>query len=224
MSLSLILSWIYLFGQLVLAGLAVWTRINKRHPNTAGYVSNATKFTTWLFFLAIIGFILLLIWNAVSDEFKMPVMNNGNYWLTIPICIVLYICYYIIAFKPVTAEELETIKSKNGRIVEFSGSLATGLLGALAGMGAGFVAIVLEVLNPWVLIKQVGNTLTYAAKGTMGFVTSFIAGAFVILAVLVIVLWGAFFLPIIGMFVLPACGIIRFLINSYKYKDGPKTI
>jgi hypothetical protein len=91
-------------------------------------------------------------------------------------------------------------------------------------MGAGFVAIVLEVLNPWVLIKQVGNTLTYAAKGTMGFVTSFIAGAFVILAVLVIVLWGAFFLPIIGMFVLPACGIIRFLINSYKYKDGPKTI
>ena len=126
--------------------------------------------------------------------------------------------------KPVTAEELESIKSKNGRIVEFSGSLAAGLLGALAGMGAGFVAIVLEVLNPWVLIKQVGNTLTYAAKGTMGFVTSFIAGAFVILAVLVIVLWGAFFLPIIGMFVLPACGIIRFLINSYKYKDGPKTI
>ena len=64
MSLSLILSWIYLFGPLVLAGLAVWTRINKRHPNTAGYVSNATKFTTWLFFLAIIGFILLLIWNG----------------------------------------------------------------------------------------------------------------------------------------------------------------
>ena len=203
----------------VLAAIAFWMRISKIPANTGGYVSNATKFVTWIFVLEILSVILLFVaeWTGVFSFPKGMVTLWG-----IPLLVLLYyICYLFIAFKPVTAEQLAALDDSDAKVLELSESALSGVGGILVGTLSAIWSIISEALNPIHIVKQVGSTIWYRSKTGMESLMSIVIGIGIIMAIIFVLIFLSEVYQLIAFFGMILACIIKFVWNLIRYAKGP---
>jgi hypothetical protein len=211
-----------LIGAPALAVLAVFLRLKKRTPDTAGYVYNGKKWVAWLYGLCVLGVIIMLLMGLTTGGHKP---EWGILWMLL-IATLLFACYSIIAFKPVNEEQLVEAQNSGNTVLSNVGgaalSMASALGAALLGVLAALPGMLYNALNPVLAVKQIGGVM-YKVVGTgfMHIMSGIVAlVALAVAVVFVVYLLGIAF-AIFGTFVLGIIAIVKFVQNYIKYKDGP---
>ena len=213
---------ISVIGAPLLAVLAVFLRLKKRTPDTAGYVYNGKKWVAWLYGLCVLGVIVLLLMGLTTSAHKI---EWSILWLLL-ISTLLFACYSIIAFKPVNAEQLADAQKNGNTVLSNIGGAAASMAGALGaallGVLASLPGMLASALNPVLAIKEIGGVM-YKVVGTgfMHMMSGILALVIIAVVVVIVVYTLGLAFALIGTFVLGIIAIIKFVLNYIKYKNGP---
>lgn len=206
-----------MFVPFVLAFIAVWLRSARMTKDTAGYVSNASRFGYWLFVLTVLSIIITTV--AGFFDSHLSFFSNNGLWFLVVLALLFFLCYYVIAFKPVTDEQLEEERDKGSVLFETAGLATAGVAGGLAGT----ITWTLKMLAraPIEIVRQSGNTIWYRDAGIGGTLGG---GA----SVLIVLLIAAVIIAFLAMYFLLFIVVISWLLVVYKfvknlmYLNGPR--
>lgn len=207
-----------MFVPFVLAFLAVWLRSARMNARTAGYVSNASSFSYLLFITTILSIVVTVI--AGMFDHHLSFFSNNGLWFLVVLALLFFLCYYIIAFKPVEADQLEEEKDKGNVFFETATLAGAGVAGGLLSTFSWTMKMLARA--PIEIVRRSGNTIWYRQADVGGFLGS-IAGTALILVAAGVVM--AFF----AMYFLLVIVVISWLLVVYKflrnliYLNGPRS-
>ena len=211
------------------AVIALIQRFAKRRDDaTAGYVYNGRRWVAWVFVAIVASWVSLYVGNKVGGSGGsqlIPSFNKDNIALLIlffGLPVLYMISYVLVAFRPATAEQVAEAKGKKSLVVDMTGKAAAGLWGGFVAMLAAFGAGLMMVLNPIHIISQVGNTITYVKGGMGASLMNLVAFGFLIVIVILIVFFVAWFAAYTGSIVLGLAVIVRYLLNLIIFRNGPR--
>ena len=200
-----------------LAIIAILLRAVIKTRNTAGYVSNATKFAYFIMITTIMSVVGILI--AGKFDPTLGFFNGDGLWILVVFSFVFFFCYYMIAFKPVTEEQLEIAKEEGTTFFEVAGA-------ATAGVAASSSAVLgwtlkMLALAPIQIVKRTASVIWYKMAGVGGYLVNIGVIALVLVVGGVILAFIAYyyllFIVVISWFMV----VIKFLINLI-YLGGPR--
>ena len=202
----------------VLAILAVWLRSVRVTKDTAGYVSNATRFGYWLLVITVMSVIITLI--AGFFDSQLSFFHNNGLWFLVLLSFLFFLCYYVIAFKPATADQLKEAKENGSMLYETAGIATAGLAGGAMMMLKSTLMMLAQA--PIEIVQRSGGTIWYrmaSVSGTLGGV------AVAIIPIIVVGLLLAFFAIYFLLFIVVLSWllvVIKFLKNLI-YLNGPRS-
>ena len=200
----------------VLAILAIWLRSVKPNSRTAGYVSNASRFSYWLFIITVLSVVVTII--AGKFDSHLGFFRTGL-WFLVVLSFLFFLCYYVIAFKPVDADQLAEARDKGSVLFETAGLAAAGVGGGLAAT----ISLTLKMLAqaPIEIVRRSGNTIWYRNAGVGSYLGS-IAGILLILggAALILAFFAMYFLLIVVIFTWLL--VVYKFVKNLIYLDGPR--
>lgn len=206
-----------MFVPFVLAFLAVWLRSFRANADTAGYVSNASRFGYWLFIITILSIVVTLIAGMIDPQ--LGFFNKSGLWFLVVLALLFFLCYYVIAFKPVDAYQLEEEKDKGNVFFE---TFTLAGAGVAAGLSSTFSwTMKMLAKAPIEIVRRSGNTIWYRQADMGGFLGS-IGGT------LIILVCAGLFMAFFAMYFLLAIVLISWLLVVYKfiknliYINGPR--
>ncbi len=192
-----------------------------RSGKAAGIIFNGNKWVKWLLLL-FAGVILLQVaswWLPDNWARDMPVILTKNMSmrqkLIIPVMTGIYfLCYFFIAFRPATAEEVKDAKDAKQLAISFAtdaAGAAAGAVGAAGTAAAGAMSVVWSLLYPIVTVG--GQTFVYLGVGAASFFASL---ALLIPIVVILAVLGAFVVMIVTFLtfvVMIFASILKFITN-----------
>ena len=218
--------YVAVFGAIGLAIYSVYKRIKNTDENTAGYVYNGKMWVTWLFLICVLSILFYVF------IMPMPLLSgqttyhpDWNYLGLAAWAVVLYICYSIIAFVPATAEEIEESKEAGNTVMGTVGattaSMFAVILSAIGSILAALPGMISEALNPTLAIKTIGSRVyRIVGTGVMDGLMGILGLVFAVLVIGAIIMIAAFFIALVGTFVLGIIAIIKFFKNNVFYKKN----
>ena len=191
-----------------------------RSGKASGIIFNGDTWVKWAFllFVGIIllqvaswwlpdnwtrGFVILTRDMSMGQKLVIPALT-GTYFL----------CYFFIAFRPATAEEVKAAKGAKQLAIDFAGSAVAGAAGAAGAAGtvaAGFLSVIWSMLYPVVIVG--GQAFTYLGVGAASFFASL---ALLIPIVVIMAVLGAFVVMVVTFLtfaVMIFASILKFLTN-----------
>lgn len=210
---------------IVLAVLTwVMNILRVRSGKAAGIIFNGDTWVKWVFLL-FVGVILLQVasWWLPEDWTRGFViltrdMSMGQKLVIPALTGTYFLCYFFIAFRPASAEEVRAAKGAKQLAIDFAGSAVAGAAGAAGAAGtvaAGFLGIVWAMLYPIVVVG--GQTFVYLGVGAAGFFASL---ALLIPIVVIMAVLGAFVVLIVTFLtfvVMIFASILKFITNLRFY-------
>lgn len=209
---------ILMFVPFVLAFVAIWLRSARVNKDTAGYVSNASRLGYWLFVITVLSVIISLI-AGIFDSHLSFFSNNGL-WFLVLLSFLFFLCYYVIAFKPVTADQLEEARDEGCTLIETAGLAAAGVAGGISGTFKSTMMMLAKA--PIEIVRQSGNTIWYrnaSVGGTLGGVAAAILPA---IAIGVLLSFAAMFFLLVIVIISWLLVVIKFIRNMV-YLKGPRS-
>ena len=200
----------------VLAILAIWLRSVKPNARTAGYVSNASRFSYWLFIITVLSVVVTII--AGKFDSHLGFFHTGL-WFLVVLSFLFFLCYYVIAFKPVDADQLAEARDKGSVLFETAGLAAAGVGGGLAATISWTLKMLAQA--PIEIVRRSGNTIWYRNAGVGSYLGS-IAGILLILggAALILAFFAMYFLLIVVIFTWLL--VVYKFVKNLIYLDGPR--
>ncbi|MBR1687805.1 MAG: hypothetical protein IJ710_04625 [Prevotella sp.] len=190
-----------------------------RSGKAAGIIFNGDAWVKWLFLL-FVAIILLQVgsWFLPKDWTWFAILKKDmslQQKLVIPVVTAVYfLCYFFIAFRPATEEELREAKSAKQLAVSFvsdAAGAAAGAAGAAGTAATGLLALIGSMLYPIVMVG--GQTFVYLGVGAAGFFTSMIA---LIPIVVIMAMLGTFVVLVVTFLtfaVMIFASILKFVSN-----------
>ena len=200
----------------VLAILAIWLRSVKPNARTAGYVSNASRFSYWLFIITVLSVVVTIIAGKLDSH--LGFFRTGL-WFLVVLSFLFFLCYYVIAFKPVDADQLAEARDKGSVLFETAGLAAAGVGGGLAATISWTLKMLAQA--PIEIVRRSGNTIWYRNAGVGSYLGS-IAGILLILggAALILAFFAMYFLLIVVIFTWLL--VVYKFVKNLIYLDGPR--
>jgi hypothetical protein len=195
-----------MFVPFILAFLSVWLHSVSLKARTAGYVSNASRFAYWLFIATILSIVVTCVAGLIDPQLSL--FNKNGLWFLVVLAILFFLCYYIIAFKPVDADQLEEAKNDGSPFFEVVGLTAAGVAGGLSGTLSWTLKMLAKA--PIDIVRRSGNTIWYRQAG----VGSYLGNITAILIPLVVV---GIVLAFIAMYFLLIIVILSWVLVVYKF-------
>ena len=200
----------------VLAILAIWLRSVKPNARTAGYVSNASRFSYWLFIITVLSVVVTII--AGKFDSHLGFFRTGL-WFLVVLSFLFFFCYYVIAFKPVDADQLEEAQDQGAVLFETAGLAA-------AGIGTGLSATISWTMKmlaraPIDIVRRSGNTIWYRNANAGGFLGS-VGGTLLILVAASVILAFAAMYFLLFVVVLTWLLVVYKFVKNLIYLGGPR--
>ena len=139
---------------------------------------------------------------------QLSLFNKNGLWFLVVLAILFFLCYYIIAFKPVDADQLEDAKNDGSPFFEVVGLTAAGVAGGLSGTLSWTLKMLAKA--PIDIVRRSGNTIWYRQAG----VGSYLGNITAILIPLVVV---GIVLAFIAMYFLLIIVILSWVLVVYKF-------
>ena len=201
----------------VLAFVAVWLRSTRPNVHTAGFVSNASRFAYWLFILTLLSIVITLIVGLFDSHLSF--FSKGGLGTLVIAAILYFLCYYIIAFKPVDADQLEEAKEKGDVFFETAGLAATGVAGGVAGVASWTWKMLAQA--PIDIIRRSGNTIWYRQADVGGFMGNIVGILIPLVIAAVIIVFAAMFYLLIVVVLAWFLVVYKFVRNLVDI-NGPR--
>ena len=194
-----------------------------RRDETAGYVCNGSFYMMWYFviYLASVFAQYSVKWlpkswvgeSVFDGVHKNGVPDNSILWYLLYATIAYFLCYFFIAFRPVTAEQLELAKSKKKIVLERS-TVAVG--NALkSGLATAFGAL-------WaIVVTVVSAAVSGAFMLLFGFLGALALGVFLLPIASGLALFGTLFLMFASIVIMWILCAWKFLKNTLIVLVGP---
>ena len=200
----------------VLSILAIWLRSVKPNARTAGYVSNASRFSYWLFIITVLSVVVTIIAGKFDSHLGF---FRTWLWFLVVLSFLFFLCYYVIAFKPVDADQLAEARDKGSVLFETAGLAAAGVGGGLAATISWTLKMLAQA--PIEIVRRSGNTIWYRNAGVGSYLGS-IAGILLILggAALILAFFAMYFLLIVVIFTWLL--VVYKFVKNLIYLDGPR--
>lgn len=190
-----------------------------RSGKAAGIIFNGDAWMKWLLLL-FVGVILLQVvsWWLPKDWTWFAILKKDMSFaqkVVFPaVTGVFFLCYFFIAFRPATADEVKEAKNAKQLAIDFAGSAvagATGVAGAAGTVATGFLSVVWSMLYPIVTVG--GQTFVYLGVGAGSFFASL---ALLIPIVVILAVLGAFVVMAVTFLTFGVVGIaslVKFVTN-----------
>lgn len=195
-----------------------------RSGKAAGIIFNGNTWVKWLFLL-FTGIILLQVaswWLPESWTRGFVIIRRNmslGQKLVIPLMTGTYfLCYFFIAFRPASAEEVKKAKGAKQLAIDFASSAAAGTTGAASAAGTaavGVLGMIWSLLYPIVTIG--GQSFVYLGVNAASF---FGALALMIPIVVIMAVLGAFVILAVTLLtfaVMIIASILKFITNLRFY-------
>ena len=201
----------------VLAILAIWIRSVKPNSRTAGYVSNASRFAHWLFIITVLSLVVTVIAGWIDPH--LGFFGYNGLWFLVVLSFLFFFCYYVIAFKPVDADQLEEAQDQGAVLFETAGLAA-------AGIGTGLSATISWTMKmlaraPIDIVRRSGNTIWYRNANAGGFLGS-VGGTLLILVAASVILAFAAMYFLLFVVVLTWLLVVYKFVKNLIYLGGPR--
>jgi hypothetical protein len=195
-----------------------------RRKETAGFVCNGSIFMMWYFviYLASVFAQYSVKWlpkswvgSSIFDTVqKDGVPDNSVLWYMLAATIAYFICFFFIAFRPVTQDQLQLAKSKKKIVLEMS-SEAMG-----NALKSGFFAAAAAF---WGILSTVVTALLSAAFMLLfGFLGALVLGVILLPIVGGLALFGTLFLMFASIVIVWILCAWKFLKNTLIVLAGPE--
>jgi hypothetical protein len=198
-----------------------------RRKETAGFVCNGSVLMMWYFviYLASVFAQYSVKWlpkdwvgkDSIFDTVhKDGVPDNSILWYLLAATIAYFVCYFFIAFRPVTAEQLQWAKTKKKIVLEMSSEAVAHALKSGAMTAAGAL---------WTIITTL---VTAALSGLFmllfGFLGALALGVFLLPILGGVALFGTLFLMFASILIVWVLCVWKFLKNTLVVLSGPDKI
>ena len=194
-----------------------------RSGKAAGIIFNGDTWVKWAFLL-FVAIILLQVasWWLPKDWTWFAILKKDmtiQQKLVIPVATgVYFLCYFLIAFRPATEEELKKAKGAKQLAISLASDAASataGVTGAAGTAATGLLGLVWSMLYPIVTIGS--QTFVYLGVGAAGFFTSMIA---LIPIVVIMAMLGTLVVMVVTFLtfiVMVFASIVKFITNLRFY-------
>lgn len=201
----------------VLAIVAIWLRSVKPNARTAGYVSNASRFAYWLLIITVLSLVVTFI--AGKFDSHLSFFGNNGPWFLVVLSFLFFLCYYVIAFKPVDADQLEEARDQGAVLFETAGLAA-------AGIGSGLSATLSWTMKmlaraPIDIVRRSGNTIWYRNANVGGFLGSAGGTLLILVAASVVLAFAAMYFLLFVVVIAWFLVVYKFVRNLI-YLGGPR--
>lgn len=207
---------ILMFVPFVLAFVAIWLRSVRVNKDTAGYVSNASRLGYWLFVITVLCIVISLI-AGIFDSHLSFFSSNGL-WFLVLLSFLFFLCYYVIAFKPVNADQLEEARDEGCPLFETAGIAAAGVASGLSGTFKWTMKMLAKA--PIDIVRQSGNTIWYRKASVSGTLGGVAAAILPVIAIGVLLSFAAMFFLLFIVIISWLLVVIKFVRNLI-YLNGP---
>ena len=205
-------------------------KVKFRKPETVAFGCNGNKWLKWLF--------LLWVLMVILNEWVAPAVNNfpnqyiptvgrtdGLNFLIHGFTLYCFICYFLVSFRELNAEQAAKAKSAKGLVMNMAkaAGTATAAAGSAAVSGLGMVwSFLMAAAYP--IISVTSTTITYVSAGAGMFFASIAA---LLPIVFIMALLGSFMMLVLFFLtsvIVYVCMVLRFLINLYITFSGPSSV
>ena len=204
----------------ILAIASVVLRLSYRPKGTAGYVCNGSQWMLW-FFVIYIGSVAAQygvdylpeswfgkgIFSSMTDNTTHEV-DNSVLWYIVYATVGYFVCYFLVAFRPVTDKQLESAKKAGKTVVNMPAQAAVSV-GTLLGA---FL-----------------STMVSALLGTLFLILSGVTGCIIVAVIIMpifgtLALFGTLILVFVTGIVVWVVTVFKFLKNLYVTMRGPAAV
>ena len=204
---------------LVLTILVIWQRSSRKNPRTVGYVSNASSLVVFTFVATLASYIISPLVTKILGNDPTLIFKA---WFLVLLTMVYFVCYAIIAFKPISSKDVDTIEESGGHYYDLATSASAGIGGMIAATFGAIWGIVKYSLDPRHIISETKSTITYRQKtGTESFL-SITYGIVIVIFLIIALALVAYYFVLIAALLAWAFSIIKFFKNSFLYRNGPR--
>ena len=190
-----------------------------RSGKADGLIFNGDAWVKWALLL-FLGVMLLQFLAMLFPEswgvHKLSLFDRGNKVaaLVIGVTLLYFLCYFFIAFRPATKDEIDAAKGAKQLAIDFVSDAAGAAAGAASAAGAaagGALSLISSLLYPVVTIA--GQSFTYLGVGAASFFGSL---ALLIPVVVILAVLGGLVVLVVNFLtfaVMCFAGIIKFVTN-----------
>lgn len=209
---------ILMFVPFVLAFVAIWLRSARVNKDTAGFISNASSIGYWLFIITALSVIVSLIAGLFDPH--LSIFSKSGLWFLVLLSFLFFLCYYVISFKPVNAEQLEEARDEGCPLFETAGLAAAGVAGGLSVIIKSTMKMLARA--PIDIVWQSGNTIWYRKANVGGFLGGVAAAILPAIAIGVLLSFAAMFFLLVIVIISWLLVVIKFIRNMV-YLKGPRS-
>lgn len=200
---------------LISFGMRIFGKQNER---TQGYVFNGYKYISILLPIDIVSCLAVLIGQKLL---AIRIMDSQIFSNVVLVSVLYFISYYLMAYKPVTQEQLAQAKEEGKTCIEYTEDTSAGIISLIFTALSMAFSLILSALNPKNIIATIGNKVYYTKRDNddlaIGLVFSIVIIVFVVLILFIVANFTSLLIPAIMYLAI----VVTFCYNLYKYRNGP---